>query len=136
MNSLSKINYPRFLAVAAVLASVLVAGTYAYGELKDYSGIEGRDYHAMMYKRGNCAACHETDKPAGYPEDGACLQCHSLEDVVAATMPEAEEDRWQNPHDSLHYGQDVPCGECHGEHSNKAPLCADCHNFDYPDHQY
>ena len=51
-------------------------------------------------------------------------------------MPGDEEDRWQKPHDNLHYGHDVPCVECHGEHTSKAPLCANCHNFEYAGHEY
>lgn len=131
-------NFYAVISVFAVVLALLVAGSYAHGELQNYSAldIDGRDYHDRMYKRERCSSCHGVDEPVGYPEDGACLKCHVLEDIVADTTPEAEEDRWQNPHDSLHYGQDVPCSECHGEHSNKAPLCADCHNFDYPNHQY
>jgi hypothetical protein len=122
--------------LAGVLLIGLSAGMMAQAELQNFSGIEGRNYHAFLYDSGNCAACHDSGQTVGYPEDGTCLQCHSIEDVVALTMPEDEEDRWQNPHDSLHYGRDVPCMECHSEHSNKKSMCADCHNFDHPNHQF
>lgn len=134
-NSNNRISKP-VLSLGAVVLSVLLAGAYAYGELRDYAGNNGRSYHAEMYERGKCQYCHGVREPQGYPKDGACLRCHEVDDIVAATMPEAQEDRWQNPHDNLHYGKDVPCVECHGEHSNKAPLCANCHKFDYPDHEY
>lgn len=123
-------------ALTVLLAfAVLAAGAIAYGELQQFKGVEGRDYHAKMYRTGRCTKCHESNDPSGYPLDGACLECHEQAELAMATLPEAEEDRWQNPHDSLHYGADVPCVECHGEHSSKEPLCADCHNFDYAYHQ-
>lgn len=123
----------RISTVAAIACGIfaLVAGGMAYGELTSFDGIEGQDHHAHLYKRDRCDACHGDATPTGYPEDGACLQCHQVEDIIAATMPEAEEDRWQNPHNNLHFGDEVPCVECHGEHSTKESLCADCHNFDY-----
>lgn len=122
-------------SVAAIL-SLLLLGAYAYGELKEYGGIDGRSYHAEMHEKGRCKTCHGVKEPDGYPEDGSCLRCHEVEEIVASTMPEAAEERWQNPHNNLHYGLGVPCVECHGEHTNKAPLCANCHNFDYLDHEY
>ncbi len=131
----SSILTVRNVTATCLVMAVLGTGTFAYGELKDFDGIEGREYHARLYEKGRCKACHGADQPAGYPEDGSCLKCHGMEELVAATARESEEESGQNPHDSLHYGQDVPCVECHGEHSSKKPLCADCHNFDYPNHQ-
>ncbi len=122
-------------SVAIVAVAALVAGGYAWGELQDFDGMKGRSYHARMYERGRCESCHGVKQPSGYPEDGACLKCHETEELVEATARDSEEDKWQNPHNNLHYGTEVPCVECHGEHSNKEPLCADCHNFDYPNHQ-
>lgn len=126
----------RIASYGAVVLSVLLVGAIANGELKDYDGLDGRSYHAEMHEKGKCRTCHGVKEPKGYPEDGGCSRCHDIEELVEATMPEVEEDRWQNPHDNLHYGTDVPCVECHGEHSNKAPLCANCHNFDYSKHVY
>jgi len=135
-------NQPNFLSHArtvslAFLALSALASSLAYGQLRDFDGMMGRDYHARLHDRGRCTACHEDsgEAVAGYPKDGICLDCHRMEKLVSATMPEAEEDKLQNPHDSLHYGREVPCIECHGEHTRKEPLCADCHNFDFPDHQ-
>jgi hypothetical protein len=103
----------------------------AYGELEEFDGIQGQSHHAHLYKRGRCEACHETKQPTGYPADDACVQCHDLEGLIEATARDSEEEKWQNPHNNLHYGAEVPCVECHGEHSTKESLCADCHNFDY-----
>ena len=116
---------------AAFVVSLLVLGAHAHGELKEYTEIAGQSYHAEMHEKGRCRNCHGVKEPEGYPDDDACFRCHETDEIVVATMPEADEDRWQNPHDNLHYGTDVPCVECHGEHTNKAPLCANCHNFDY-----
>ncbi|MGB5492220.1 MAG: cytochrome c3 family protein [Woeseiaceae bacterium] len=131
----TKLGTP-LLSVAAVFLSVLLFGAYANGELKEYSGLDGRSYHAELHEKAKCRTCHGVKEPEGYPEDGACLRCHEVDEIVAATLPDIAEDRWQNPHDNLHYGKDVPCVECHGEHSNKAPLCANCHNFEFSKHEY
>ena len=136
MNPIDKNLTRNILSPIAVVASLLLLGAYAFGDMKEYEGIDGRSYHAEMHEKGRCKTCHGVREPEGYPEDGSCLRCHDVEEIVAATMPDAEEDRWQNPHDNLHYGPDVPCVECHGEHSNKAPLCTNCHSFDYSDHEY
>lgn len=124
------------LSALAMVTAALLLGAVAYGDLQDYDGLKGRSYHAEMHEKGKCRTCHGVAEPDGYPEDQRCLRCHDVEELAEATQPETEEDRWQNPHNNLHYGMDVPCVECHGEHSNKAPLCANCHNFDYPNHQF
>ena len=125
-----------FLACVGVLVFAFFGSENVSGELQDYAGMDGRTYHAALHKKGKCKSCHGVKDAEGYPEDGTCLRCHEVEEIVTATQPDTEEDRRQNPHDNLHYGTDVPCVECHGEHSNKAPLCANCHNFDYSKHEY
>lgn len=124
------------LVLLTSLLAGLVAGGYALASLEDYNGIQGRSYHARYHEKGRCTACHAEKEPTGYPEDDACLKCHDMEELVAATARTAEDELWQNPHNNLHYGMEVPCTECHGEHSNKAPMCANCHNFEYPNHEY
>lgn len=117
-----------------VLLAVLVAGSsLAADTLKQYGDIMGRTYHEELYTENMCDACHTTNDPKGYPPDDCCAECHELEELVAATAREGE-DLWQNPHNNLHYGKDVPCMECHGEHSRRAPMCAECHNFNYTKH--
>lgn len=136
MNAFNKKLFSLIAAAVLVFASLLVLGADPAGQLKDYDGIDGRAYHAEMHEKGKCRSCHGVKEPEGYPDDDGCDRCHDIEELVSATMPEADEDRWQNPHDNLHYGTDVPCVECHGEHTNKAPLCANCHNFEYSRHLY
>lgn len=124
--------------LAAAATSALLFTAYADDEpmdsdaLVEYGEIEGRAYHEELYvKRKKCRNCHSEMEPEGYPEDGECVRCHELEEIIPAMMPEDDEDRWQNPHNNLHYGTDVPCVECHGEHAEKPPLCANCHNFEF-----
>jgi len=141
---MKKSNRLRATATCLMLGALagLLIGSFSFAEIREYDategseGIQGRDYHQRLYQRGRCEACHAVAEPTGYPADGSCLDCHRMNGLVAATAPEDEEEKWQNPHDSLHYGREVPCVECHGEHTNKEPLCADCHNFEYPNHQY
>ncbi|MBY5992318.1 cytochrome c3 family protein [Ferrimonas balearica] len=94
-------------------------------------GMEIRDWHKGMDM--NCASCHE-GAPKGYPEDDACQVCHDVDDLAEQTA-RPEEDKWQNPHNNLHYGKDIPCVECHSEHGTKEPMCAQCHTFKYPAHK-
>ncbi len=111
---------------------VFIAGTSLAGQtLKQFGDIQGRTFHADFYDGKSCDACHDSKKPLALPADDACLECHDLEELVAATARPADE-RWQNPHDNLHYGKDVPCMECHGEHQASKPLCQGCHAFKYP----
>ncbi|ARD20878.1 cytochrome c3 family protein [Shewanella japonica] len=88
-----------------------------------------RDYHEMVYDSG-CKTCHDQGMKA-FPSDEACLQCHDMGELAKQTQRKGHEAA-QNPHDSMHYGQEAPCMECHGEHTTKQAICMDCHNFDYP----
>jgi len=91
-----------------------------------------RDYHEMVYDSG-CKSCHDQGTKT-YPSDGSCLQCHDVEELVEQTK-RSEEDKWQNPHNNLHYGKELPCVECHGEHQPKQPMCNNCHTFKFDKHK-
>ncbi|BCV68290.1 cytochrome c3 family protein [Shewanella carassii] len=94
--------------------------------------VQQRDYHKAVI--GNdCEVCHDQGVDQ-YPSDKTCLQCHDVDELAKETARSGE-DRWQNPHDNLHYGKDLPCVECHGEHHPKKPLCNSCHTFKYDKHQ-
>ena len=88
--------------------------------------IDNKPYHEDL----DCESCH-TDPKQTFPADFVCLDCHDSDEVVAATE-RPEEEKWQNPHNNLHYGKDVPCMECHGEHETGEILCDRCHSFEYP----
>lgn len=119
-------------AIMLAVFGVLIASSSMAGQtLKQFDGIKGRSYHADLYTSKSCDACHANKKPLTLPADDACLACHDLEALVKATA-RSEEDKWQNPHNNMHYGKDVPCMECHGEHSARKHMCAGCHSFDYP----
>ena len=123
----------KFLMV--LLLATCFAGTSLAGQtLKDFGDMKGRTYHADLYAPKNCAACHKSDAPTSFPADFSCVECHDLDKLVNATA-RPEEDKWQNPHNNLHYGMDVPCMECHGEHETREPLCKECHTFKYPKHK-
>ncbi|GGI97584.1 cytochrome c [Shewanella hanedai] len=94
--------------------------------------IEQRDYHKEVIGK-DCKACHDNGIKQ-FPSDQACLQCHDVDDL-AEQSARSEEDKWQNPHNNLHYGKELPCVECHGEHVAKKPICSNCHTFKYDKHQ-
>ena len=103
----------------------------AYSGLKAQSEqnkleLEGKAYHEGLA----CEDCHTNAEPITYPADFVCFDCHDSEKLVAATA-QIEEDKWQNPHNNLHYGKDVPCMECHGEHQTRKHLCDGCYHFKY-----
>ena len=126
-------TYARYLLAGLVV--VFVAGSsLAEDTLKQYDDIKGRTHHEDLYMEKQCDACHTSNEPNEFPPDNICLDCHDLDDLIIATARE-DDDVWQNPHNNLHYGKDVPCMECHGEHTRREPMCADCHNFNYPKHE-
>ncbi|MBT8039681.1 MAG: cytochrome c3 family protein [Gammaproteobacteria bacterium] len=92
----------------------------------------GRVYHSDLYESGSCDACH--DQKGRFPSDFSCTSCHDLEALVETTA-RPEDEKWQNPHNNMHYGRDVPCMECHGEHKEGEILCAGCHHFEYPNYK-
>lgn len=126
----------RFIqCVALVLSFAFTASVSAESTLKDYGELKGRSYHDMLHSKGNCDACHANDADGGgYPADNGCNKCHNPDKLAEKTARTGDEVH-QNPHNNLHYGKDVPCTECHGEHSEKEHLCADCHTFKYPNHK-
>ena len=117
-------------ALALLVTGIGLAG----GTLEPFGEIQGRSFHADLYTDSRCVACHGEERPSTFPADDVCLECHDLEDVVASTA-RSQDEKWQNPHDNLHYGKDVPCMECHGEHEARKPLCEGCHSFKYPKHK-
>jgi DnaJ-class molecular chaperone len=92
-----------------------------------------REYHEMVYESG-CKSCHDQGVK-NKPSDESCLTCHDIDDLAKQTTRKGDE-IWQNPHNNLHYGKEVPCIECHGEHEPKQPLCKQCHTFEFPTFKY
>ena len=70
-------------------------------------------------------------EPSAFPPDFVCLDCRDGGELIETTS-RLEDEKWQNPHNNMHYGSDVPCMECHGEHQESKLLCAGCHFFEYP----
>lgn len=114
------------------LAVFATENSFSAGGLKQFGDQIGRSHHALLYKKHSCDVCHENAEPTAFPADFVCLDCHDGDELVQATA-RPEDEKWQNPHNNMHYGRDVPCMECHGEHQESELLCAGCHSFDYPD---
>ena len=94
--------------------------------------IEQRAWHKDVIGK-DCKVCHDNGIKQ-FPSDQSCLQCHDVDELAKKTA-RSEEDKWQNPHNNLHYGKDLPCQECHSEHKTKEPLCSSSHTFKYDKHK-
>ena len=99
-----------------------------------FDEIQGRSYHASVYERKSCKSCHKESDVSEFPADFVCFKCHDGEELIQSTA-RPEDEKWQNPHNNLHYGSEVPCMECHAEHQQSKLLCAGCHSFEYPGYQ-
>ncbi|MCL1041436.1 cytochrome c3 family protein [Shewanella marisflavi] len=98
-----------------------------------------KDYHKeiMTNEQGKveCSACHGEAKRKSIPKMSACESCHGTAAEMAelTKRPEgAGHSVEPNPHDSLHYGSDLPCTYCHQEHKESKVYCNQCHEFKYP----
>ncbi|SHH96194.1 cytochrome c3 family protein [Ferrimonas marina] len=111
------------------MKKLLTVALLALGLATTAQAVEVRGWHDGL----TCQDCHDQGIKK-YPSDQACLSCHNVDDLAEATAREGK-DKWQNPHNNLHFGKETPCTECHGEHQPKEHLCAQCHTFDYPDHK-
>lgn len=74
----------------------------------------------------HCFDCHQEEKPtkkAVGPD--SCMVCHGDYPAMKATTKHVK----PNPHDS-HLGE-IPCTECHRQHSPPVVKCLDCHAGKY-----
>lgn len=99
-----------------------------------------KDYHkeVMTNESGKveCSVCHGDQKRKTIPEMSACEACHGTAQEVAESTKRpanAGHSVEPNPHDSLHYGTDLPCSYCHLEHKQSEVYCNQCHEFTYPE---
>jgi hypothetical protein len=123
---------PQIKIVFVALVVMFAAGICVAGEtLQQFGEKKGRSYHADLYDGNSCDSCHDNAKPKAFPKDFACVECHDTDELIQATA-RPDDEKWQNPHNNMHYGKDVPCMECHGEHQESKPICAGCHTFKYP----
>ncbi|WP_298444890.1 cytochrome c3 family protein [uncultured Ferrimonas sp.] len=125
----------KLLTLAAVLSLAFgaqAADLQASDSLVKMGPKLGRDYHQMNYDMG-CDSCHDNGLRVR-PSDQACDSCHDIDELAKVTA-RAGDEVLQNPHNNLHYGKEVPCTECHGEHQAKPPMCNSCHTFKFAEHK-
>jgi hypothetical protein len=126
---------PQLKVLLIVVVALFAVGSSFAGEtLQQFGDQKGRSYHADLYDGNSCSSCHTNVKPTAFPPDFVCFDCHDGDELIQATS-RPDDEKWQNPHNNMHYGKDVPCMECHGEHQESKPLCAGCHSFDYPSYK-
>lgn len=99
-----------------------------------------KDYHQEIMTGDNgkvdCSFCHGEAKRKTIPDASTCESCHGTPSYVAElTKRPADAGHYvePNPHDSLHYGTDLPCTYCHMEHKESKVYCNQCHEFEYPE---
>lgn len=83
----------------------------------------------------DCFACHTKGEKFQAPDEQACIDCHgSTQKLADLTTREHQAHGIEpNPHDSIHYGQDLACSYCHKEHQASVIYCNHCHEFKYPE---
>lgn len=70
-----------------------------------------------------CIDCHSEENPQ-VSEKVSCESCHGTPADIAA-VTEDKYKKYYNPHNSLHYGTNAMCENCHREHS---PSKLECNN--------
>lgn len=81
--------------------------------------------HLHLLRGVFCSACHGEKKiyvPVGTDR---CLKCHINGQKIAELTNTLD----PNPHDSIHYGQDLDCDLCHYMHKKSENYCNQCHTF-------
>lgn len=121
-----------FMPLTVALFATLFIGSAINVEAKTLTKMgakQGRVYHELLHEDG-CKSCHDQGLKLP-PSDNMCTECHDQQDLIEATAVKDKKHQWRNPHNNMHYGDKVPCIECHSEHKPKQPLCLNCHNFDF-----
>ena len=81
--------------------------------------------HLHLLRGVFCSDCHGEKKIYGLVGTDRCLKCHINGQKVAALTDTLD----PNPHDSIHYGQDLDCDLCHHIHKKSEIFCNQCHDF-------
>ncbi|QIZ77605.1 cytochrome c3 family protein [Ferrimonas lipolytica] len=115
--------------VSLVLITVFATPVVVANPIKSH-------HQEIMSENGkvDCTICHDSQKDFNVPSEDACIACHgSKADLAEATARDSHDHTVEpNPHDSLHYGQDLACSYCHAEHQKSEIYCNHCHEFEYP----
>ncbi|BCV67047.1 cytochrome c3 family protein [Shewanella carassii] len=121
----------KIISTVLVTCALMLPGAANAMKIKDYH----KEVMTAENGRVDCAACHGDAKRKTIPDATACEACHGTPEDVAkqtARPANAGHDVEPNPHDSLHYGTDLPCTYCHQEHKESKVYCNQCHEFTYP----
>jgi Cytochrome c3 len=117
------------LVIVMILSAIAISNIAAAETIKPYH----QDVALNSGGQVNCSVCHEKDQQLAQPKTEKCLSCHGsyqeISDVTA--RPNNSPDYEPNPHDSVHYGQDIACTNCHKEHRISEIYCNYCHEFNY-----
>lgn len=106
-----------------ILNNLLVLGVVAVWSISSAAAAQPVQVLPKAHAALDCATCHGSPAPSGIPDNAACLKCHGgMDALVKATSKYV-----LNPHQSPHWGDSVPCGTCHKQHSQPKVYCAACH---------
>lgn len=95
---------------------------------KVFGKVPVKNYHQKVHQNGaNCQLCHTVENPVEAPDTRNCANCHGTPEEIAKRTEELE----PNPHNSPHWGTELPCDTCHKEHATSEFYCKNCHHFDY-----
>ncbi|MCT4534674.1 cytochrome c3 family protein [Halodesulfovibrio sp.] len=87
-----------------------------------------KKFHEKIHQNGaNCEYCHGVVSPVEPADIKNCFQCHGTPEDIAKRTEKLE----PNPHNSPHWGTELPCDSCHKEHGKSEFYCKNCHHFDY-----
>ena len=77
-----------------------------------------------------CATCHGDGKKEEYTSTiyDSCLTCHGPAEELAQKT--AHLGKYDNIHDSAHWGKELACSTCHRAHQPTRNLCVQCHEQD------
>ncbi len=94
-----------------------------------------KDYHHKIHQNGeNCELCHGVKNPTAPANTKYCANCHGTPKDVSdlwEKLHKDDKDHTINPHNSPHWGTDMPCDMCHREHEKSQFYCKTCHHFEY-----
>ena len=81
--------------------------------------------HLHLLRGMVCRDCHGDKETYSLVGTDTCLKCHISGQAVAKLTDTLD----PNPHNSIHYGEDLDCDLCHHMHKKSELYCDQCHMF-------